>query len=262
MKSSNYFLYLQAAQVYSPHRLTPNAVILDVPPNMHLGIEICVDEMAFGVRIAQIENDSIASGCDDLHVGAAILEISNHFVMESTLEEINAIIEKSKDEEEISIVYLAQDEVSALDRATRKAWDMPSRESRTNTLKAINHAANSNSPKHRQTSESCGGSGTPLDHTKDESEPSTLSPTLYDWEMGPNKREKLEARREELLKNDSLTADPGLMEEWLALLLARNTDDSSDDSENFDENNQQKSRNRKRNKWYSKIGKGFAKFLN
>ena len=83
----------------------------------------------------------------------------------------------------------------------------------------------------------------------------------YDWEVGPDCRERLEARREELLHNDHLTGEPALMEEWLAVLLARSEYEGGDEELRGGPTNVAKSAKKKMNKFFGKIGDGLVKLL-
>jgi hypothetical protein len=187
-----YVLEGEAKAKYAQFGIEPRISVVYIPDKTPLGVEVRVtDDAAFGVRIGKIQEESAAAVQEDMQPGCALLEIDGEFLVDLSKEEIQHIIDAQRAES--IITYLPFADVRPLGEVPGMEED--DRYSNGNDQRGPEPDELLSSPSHQG---------------------------KYRWQItSPDQEYLLESRREELLRESSLAEEPELMEEWLALLVAR-----------------------------------------
>jgi len=194
-----------------------------------LGITVNVQTDAFSVRVSSIVPGSPATQHPDLDPGSALLDIFGEFVMDCTQEEVEKVI--AQDGQEVLITYVAAKDINRAvlnpeESPVRPVYkeqpgDLPGSPEAIklvlDQLEADADAETAEGPTFTPGEPTPPGSPTFSAHAG-------AMPGTYSWQSTDDTPGAVEARRQELLSDDGLTTDPDKMEEWLALLMARNNE--------------------------------------
>eukprot|EP00729_Bicosta_minor_P018535 gene18535-17499_t len=220
-----HILQAQCKQQYAPYGIRPSVLIAFIPPKTTLGVDIKLYDAAFGCRVCAVDPESPGK---DLRVGCALLEIGGEFLVDLKAKDVKTVI--AKQSYEAIVTYLTVNDVNPLSGGGEAAveieaeFDEEDDESMMVPRKMPVRLGPEPDPLPRP------GFAVPSLPTRlplgtEKSSPSGYRQYKYDWEASAanGHHKALELRREQLLRNSSLADNPDLMEEWLALLLARNT---------------------------------------